>query len=279
MFRRVTVIGVGLMGGSLALALRKNGLTKEIFGVSQRHSSLVTAMKNGVIDNGFTDPVKAVQGSDLVVFACPVQTIMRFLPSVNKALRRGCILTDVGSTKVEIVEEAEKILSAPGNFVGSHPLAGSEKRGIDHAVDNLYENTICIMTPTEKTNRVAKEKIKHMWSKIGAHVKFLAPEEHDRILSNISHLPHLLSFVLMNVVPEGDMQFAAQGFRDVTRVAASSPQMWVDIFLSNKKNVLNALDSTVSQFSELRKAIIKNDEKTLLEYITKAKEKRDAINQ
>lgn len=277
MFRRVTIVGVGLMGGSLALALRKCGLTKEIFGVSQRHSSLVTAMKNKVIDNGFTDVVKAVQGADLVVFACPVQTIVKLLPEVNKSARRNCIITDVGSTKAEIVEEAEKILSNPGNFVGSHPLAGSEKRGIDHAVDDLYANTICLMTPTDKTSPVAKEKVKHMWTKIGAQVKFILPEEHDRILANVSHMPHLLSFVLMNVIPEGDLAFAAQGLKDATRIAASSPQMWAEIFLANKKNLLNALDNTVGQFAELRKAIIKSDEKLITDMITKAKERRDAL--
>lgn len=277
-FRRAVIVGVGLMGGSLGLAMKKYGLAREIVGVSPKQASLDLALKYGAIDTGTTSLMEALHHADLVVLATPVETILNIIPSLEEALKRHCIVTDLGSSKMEIVSMAEKRLSNPDFFVGSHPLAGSEKRGVEFASADLFQNAICIMTPTDKTNRVAKEKIKHLWTKIGANVKFLTPQEHDEILAYVSHLPHLLSFSLMETVPPKCLEFITPSLRDTTRIAASSPQMWNDIFLSNSKSVLKALDETVKQLAILRKAISIRDSKTLIQQFTQAKEKRNLID-
>jgi len=161
-FKRVTIIGVGLMGGSLGLALKKRGLAREVVGLAYRQSSLVQAIKNKAIDVAFTDPQKAVRNSDMVILAAPVDSIIKILPTIAPHIKRGCVVTDVGSTKSEIVETGEKVLPVPGFFVGAHPLVGSEKKGADYSSADLFEGGTCIMTPTEATNQIAKEKVKYI---------------------------------------------------------------------------------------------------------------------
>lgn len=275
MFKRVTIVGVGLMGGSLGLAIKKHSLARHIVGFSQKETSIAEALKNKAIDEGSTDVTKAVRNSDLVVLAAPVQAIIKLMPVINPHLWRHCIVTDMGGTKVDILEAAEKNLSSPSFFVGSHPLAGSEKQGVQNARGDLFENTQCLMTPTAKTNPFAKEKVKQLWTKLGAKVKFVSAEEHDEILNFISHLPHLMAFGLMGTVPDKCVEYAAQGLKDTTRIASSSPQLWSDICLSNPKNIIRALDDFSKQLSFFRKAILDRDEKGLMAYFAKAKERRE----
>ncbi|MBI5150167.1 MAG: prephenate dehydrogenase/arogenate dehydrogenase family protein [Candidatus Omnitrophica bacterium] len=277
LFRQVTIIGVGLMGGSLGLALKKRGLAQEVVGVSHRQESLDKAINAQAIDSGSLDLQKGIANAELVVLATPVQTIIQHIALINAHLRRGCLVTDLGSAKEEIVLRAENTLSAPGLFVGSHPLAGSEKTGAENASADLFENTRCIMTPTEKTSPVAKEKIRFLWTKLGAQVEFLSPEDHDKILAQVSHLPHLLAYALMESIPGESLGYALQGLKDSTRIAASSPQMWNDICLANSKNVLQALDALVKQLAFLRKTISQRDQKNLVQFFSRAKEKRDSI--
>ena len=265
------------MGGSLGMAIKKYRLAGEVIGVSQRQTSLDDAIKNKAIDAGFTEVEKAIPQADLVVLAAPVETIIKLFSVINPRLKRGCILTDLGSVKGKIVEAAQKYLSNPDFFVGSHPLTGSEKQGVNHANPDLFVNSPCIMTPTEKTNPMAKQKIKYLWTKLGAQVKFLSYEEHDQILAYISHLPHLLAYGLMESIPQEYISYSAQGLKDVTRIAASSPQLWNDICLSNSKNILNALDELVKHLFYFRKAIIDRDAKNLIYHFTKAKEKRESL--
>lgn len=276
-FRKVTIIGVGLMGGSLGLALKKNNLAKEVTGLSHRQASLDTALANKAIDIGMTDVKKAVQSADLIVLATPVDDIIKLLKTIQPHMRRNTIITDVGSTKLEIVEAAEEILPFPGNFVGSHPLVGSEKKGVDHAKDNLFEGALCIMTPTKKTSQVTREKVKQLWARVGAEVKILNPAGHDDSLAYISHLPHIMAFGLMELIPNEYLELATQGLKDTTRIAASSPKMWNDICISNVKNVVKSLDELIACLSQLRLAMINRDEKELVKHFTIAKEKRDSI--
>ncbi len=276
-FRKVTIIGVGFMGGSLGLALKKHGLAHEVVGVSHRQVTLDKALELKAIDAGFTDLQKGVFNADLVVLAAPVQTILQQFSLINPHLKRGCLVTDMGSVKADIVERAESVLSAPGMFVGSHPLAGSEKKGVEHANADLFANARCIMTPTARTTPVAKEKIKFLWTKLGSQVEFLPPEDHDKVLAHVSHLPHLLAYALVGAIAKEHLSHAPQGLKDSTRIAASSPQVWNDIFLTNPKNVVNALDALVKDLAFLRKAIIQRDQKGLLQYLEKAKEKRDSL--
>lgn len=276
-FKRVTIVGVGLMGGSLGLAIKKRNLAREVVGLSYRQSSLVQAMKNKAIDAAFTDSRKAVKNSDLVILAAPVDSILKILTSIGPHIKRGCIVTDVGSTKAEIVEMGEKVLPIPGFFVGAHPLVGSEKKGADYASPDLFEGGTCIMTPTGKTNQVAKEKVKFLWTKVGAKVHDVTPEKHDEILACVSHLPHLLAYGLMNIVPDDFLEYGSTGLKDTTRIASSSPQIWNDICIANSKNVIKSLDEVIKQLAEYRRAILKNEDKTLLNLFTKAKEKRDSL--
>lgn len=276
-FRKVAVIGVGLMGGSLGMALKKRRLAGEVVGISHRQETLETALKSGAIDSGFTDFQKGLAGADLVVLAVPVNAILKILTTMGPYLKRSCIVTDVGSTKAEIVEKAESTLPVPGFFVGAHPLAGSERNGVEHASADLFENARCIMTPTPKTNPFAREKVKHLWTKLGARVEFLSAEEHDRILAYVSHLPHLLAYGLMETIPQETLPYAPPGLKDTTRIAASSPQVWNDICMANPRNILKALDECVKHLASLRKAIINHDSPGLIQQFTNAKKKRDAI--
>lgn len=277
LFRKVAIIGVGLIGGSLAKAMRQNKLAKEIVGVSQGQQTLSTALKEGIIDQGYQDIGKAVENADLVVLAPPVGIITGLLASIGPHLRRGCIVTDVGSSKQAIVKAAQKFLPNHVFFVGSHPLTGSEKTGVAHASAELFQNATCIMTPEDNTHRMAKDRVKLLWSKVGANVKFMAPDEHDRILGYVSHLPHMVAYAMIETVPYEYLAYAAQGLKDTTRIAASSGQMWADIALSNKKTLIKAIDEVAKNLSVIRKAISTDDQKTLLNVFKNAKSKRDTL--
>ena len=277
LFRRVTIVGIGLMGGSLGLAIKKYGLAREVIGLSQSQSSLMEAEKMGAIDKGMTDIKKAVQNVDLVVLATPVDDIIKLFDMINPYLRRGTIVTDVGSTKTEILDAAQKTLNFSYNFVGSHPLVGSEKKGVESARADLFEGAICIMTWHAKTSNQAKERVKQLWAKVGASVKSLSPEEHDETLAYISHVPHLIAYALLDSIPAKYLPLASGGLKDTTRIAGSSPQVWKDISLSNSKNMVKALDEFVQRLKLLRQAMAERDEKILLDMFTKAKEKRDSI--
>lgn len=277
LFRKVAIIGVGLIGGSLGMALKKHKLAREIFGVSRRKEALTAAVKMQAIDHGTTDIKKAVVNADLVVLATPVNVVPTMFETITPHLKRGCVVTDVGSTKVSIVASAKKKLQNSSMFVGSHPLAGSEKRGVENSIPELFVNTTCIMTPADDSNRGAVDRVKKMWVKIGAQVKTMTPQEHDYILAYISHLPHIVAFALMSTVPDEHLPFAAQGLKDTTRVASSSPEVWKDICLANAQNIVKAIDECVGNLSTFRKAISDAEEKILTNEMKNACIKRKKI--
>ena len=276
LFRKVTIVGVGLMGGSLGLAIKKAKLAREVVGFSQRASSLETAEKMQAIDQGFQDIKKAVANADLVVLCTPVSIISGMIKTLGPALKRNCIVTDVGSAKVPIVRDAQDL---PGHvsFVGSHPLAGSEKSGVQYASADLFNDSLCVMTPEDRTSRAAVTRVKRLWTHIGCKVKFLPAEEHDRIMAYISHLPHVLAYVLMGVIPEEFLEYAGPGLRDTTRIAGSSPQMWADICGGNSANIIHAMDEVVKDLAGLRKGMSSDSNKSLVEYFQSAKIKRDKV--
>ncbi len=277
MFRKVTVVGVGLIGGSFALAVKKHRLAREVVGLSQRQTTLQTALKMKVIDQAYQDVKKAVNNADLVVLSTPVSIILGMLSMIGPHLKRSCIVTDVGSAKMAIVNAAAEHLPNPSLFVGSHPMAGSEKRGVQNAYPELFENSMCLMTPTKATNRSAVDRVRKLWTKLGAKVKIMSPEDHDKALAYVSHLPHVLAYGLMGAVPNEFLSYAAQGFKDTTRIASSSPQMWNDICMGNSRNIINGLDAVVQNLSALRRAIVMNDSRTLTHQFKTAKTKRDKI--
>ncbi len=279
LFRKVTIVGVGLIGGSLGLAIKKHSLAREVVGFTQSHSSLVYALNHGVIDHGFSDMKSAFNNADLVILATPVRTIMKLLPQIARLVRRRSIITDVGSTKASIVDAAERNLSDYAFFVGGHPLAGSEKKGANYANADLFQNSVCILTPTDKTNRMAREKMKYFWTRLGAQVKIFTPQEHDQVLAFISHLPHLTAYALIDSIPVESLGYASQGLKDTTRIAASNPQLWTDICLTNHKLIVDSIDQYVKNLSVLRKAILTKNEQAILEHFQRSKSKRDGLEQ
>lgn len=277
LFRKVTIIGVGLIGASIGMAMRKKNLAKEIVGVARKDATLQAAKDQGAIHTGTKDLKEALKDAELIILAAPVNAIIEALPVVNSHARRGAIVTDVGSTKALIVDQAHKHLHPSFLFVGSHPIAGSEKSGPQYGNADLFVNTTCIMTPTEKTNRLAKEKVKHFWTQLGAHVKFMSPNEHDEVLACISHLPHLMAFSLAKAIPEQYLSYTTQSLRDTTRIAGSDPKMWNDICTSNTKNILKALDEYAKVLGSIRKSIVDADQQTLTETFAQAKSVRERI--
>ncbi len=266
-----------MIGGSLALALKKHDLVGSIIGVSRQESSLKTALAMKAIDESTTDVHKAIQGADLVILAAPVKIILDNIDDICKHLRRGCIVTDVGSTKLSIVDSAEKLFPPHVLFVGSHPMAGFEKSGMSHATADLFKGASCIMTPTAKTNRMARDKIKQVWTAIGAQVKFMEPAAHDEALAYASHLPHMMAFALARSVPEAFLEHGGAGLKDTTRLAGSSPKMWSDICTSNYRQVIKAIDESVKSLSDIRKAVVDRDEQELTQIFNQAKTKREIL--
>ena len=276
-FKRVVIVGTGLMGGSLGLAIKKNKLAKEIVGLSQRQSSLMEALKVKAIDVAETDIEKAIRPADLVVLATPVDSIVKLLPTIAKYVKRGAVVTDLGSTKVEIVDTAEKVLLESATFIGSHPLVGSEKKGIEHAWPEMYEGAKCIITPSQNSHKGLIKKIRVFWEKLGSHVEETTPQQHDESLAFVSHLPHVLAFSLMETMSEEHLKLTTQSLKDMTRIASSTPQLWKDICITNSRQVVKSLDQFIEQLARIRKLIVQKDEDHLVEYFTKAKEKRDQL--
>jgi len=273
LFNKVAIVGTGLIGGSMALAIKKQRLANEIIGVSRHKKSLLAAKKNGVIDRGSQD-LNIIKDADLVVLAAPVNTILNLAEQISKIVKPGCIVTDVGSTKREIVSKLEKLF--PG-YVGSHPLAGSEKRGVLNADAGIFRGTLCILTPTKKTDQHALSKIKKLWNALGARVLLLPADRHDKILSFVSHLPHVAAFSLISIVPGKYLKFAASGLKDTTRIASSDSQLWSDIFLSNPENISNAISLLQDVLSRIKSAINKKDRKLLSSILKEAKKKRESL--
>lgn len=275
LFDKVAIVGVGLIGGSIALELKKKGLAKEVIGISRHKKSILLAKRKGAIDRG-SQSLGIIKGADLVIFATPVNSIIALAWPISRIISKDCLVTDVGSTKKEIVLCLEKVFA---NFVGSHPLAGSEKRSIANSELSMFRGTKCILTPTNKTSSRALNRIKKLWINLGATVITISPEIHDKILSFTSHLPHVAAFSLMGVVPKDYLKFASTGLGDTTRIAASDPELWVDIFLSNRQNLLKNIDLFSDRLMKIKKAIQKKDRGLLNSLLEEAKEKRDSLSQ
>ena len=271
-FRSVAIIGVGLVGGSLALALKKKKLVGEIIGVGRRRKNLSLAKKLGIIDRGSLD-AQILESADLVILATPVETVIKIAKRISPVLKKNCIVTDVGSTKEKIVQELDKLFP---NFLGAHPLAGSEKRGLKFAKADIFEGSLCILTPTGKTKPRALREIKILWERLGARTVSLSPCAHDRITAFVSHLPHIAVFSLINSIPKKYLKFAASGLKDTTRIAASDEQLWADIFLSNE-NSLKVIDLFQDNLTGIKRAIKNRDRKSLVRILKNAKIKRESL--
>jgi len=259
--KRIAIIGVGLIGGSLGLALKKRNLVEEVVGIGRRQESMDKALQAGAVDRATLKLEEGVKDVDLVVMATPVGLITEMIKRTIMALSRGVIITDVGSTKEKIIQEVNNFLPEGISFVGGHPLAGSEKRGVEEARADLFENSVCVLTPGEKTSSRASETVKSLWESVGARVLIMKPEEHDFLIAATSHLPHLIATTLVNLVSdlkgedERILSLIAGGFKDTTRIAASPPELWRDICLSNKDNLTAMIDKFKGLLEEVKEHI------------------------
>lgn len=280
---RLAIIGVGLIGGSLARALREAGAVNHIVGIGRNSANLDDALSLGICDEVTQDVKKGVAGADMVFISVPVCSIPIVVAEIAPFIKKGCIVTDGGSVKSYIVSECEKIMPQGCYFVGGHPIAGTEHSGAASSFATLYKNKRCILTPTEQTNSEALEKVESMWKITGAAVCSMEPGHHDRIFAEISHLPHAVAYALVHAVGTADaegenvLSYSAGGFRDFTRIASSDPIMWRDISLMNRKALLSSIDGFSASLSELKKRIENSDMDGLTEFFTTAKQFRDGI--
>jgi prephenate dehydrogenase len=273
----ITIVGAGLIGGSLGLAVKQRGLARTVRGIGRQQSSLDRARALGVIDEGFLDPQAAVAGADFVVFCTPVDRIAEQVLTYAPHCAAGTLLTDAGSTKGTIVAAVESHLPPGVEFVGSHPLAGSEKRGPDHADANLFEERWTVVTRTPRTAPAALEKIVAFWQAVGARVTIMTPGDHDRALAMTSHLPHLVAAALAGILPDELRSLTATGFQGTTRIAAGDPGLWAAIFEHNRDALLAALKPFDERLRAFHAALENRDATAILELLGHAKKVRDAL--
>lgn len=256
-FGTVTVVGVGLLGGSLGLALKERGLARTVRGVGRRQESLDTALSLGAIDEPFLNARDAVRGADLIVLCTPASLILSELDSIRPLISMSAVVTDVASTKAEICAHARKTWSEPYRFVGSHPMAGSEKYGPEHATPHLYDGCAAIVEPRVDHAEDAHETVCSLWRAVGARVVEVDPSLHDGLVARTSHIPHILAAIIAELAAgAGDVHaLVGRGFRDVTRIAAGRPEIWRDICLTNRKAIVEGLDETAGQITAVRQLI------------------------
>jgi prephenate dehydrogenase len=272
-FDKVVIIGTGLIGGSIGLALKKQCLAGQVIGLSRHQKNVRLAKEVGAIDKiGLS--LDVVEDADLVILATPVDTIIDLASRIAKKIKKKCIVVDVASTKESIVAVLGQQI--PG-FLGCHPLAGSEKKGIANLQANIFEGSICIITPTLKTNQLVLNKVKLLWNKLGAKVIILSAKKHDKILAHTSHLPHAVAFSLINSIPDEYLDLSSSGLRDTTRISLSDANLWSEIFLSNRINLLAALSNFELKLTALKLALEGRDKKQLTKILRKAKEKREKL--
>jgi prephenate dehydrogenase len=275
----VAIIGVGLIGGSIGLALRKRGLVGEVIGIGRQQSilNLEKAKQLGAITSPANDIQRGVSSADLVVVCTPVGEIANHILQAAKGAPEHALLTDAGSTKATIVGKVEATLPPGKRFVGSHPLAGSEKKGVEFARADLFEERVVIITPTDRTKNEDKQTIADFWSALGANVLTMSPETHDQTLAGTSHVPHLISAALAGITPQADLPLTAGGWRDITRIAAGDPNLWTQILLENRANVLKSLTGFEKKVAAFRSAIERIDADQLHALLTEGKKIRDAL--
>lgn len=273
LFNKVVIIGTGLIGGSLGLALKKKHLVSQIVGLSRHQRNVRLAKKAGAIDY-IGSSLEVVKDADLVILATPVDAIVDIAFKIAKKIKKDCIVIDVGSTKETIVY---KISRAIPNFLGCHPLSGSEKRGVTNLQEDIFANSICIVTPTAKTNKKVLNKISLLWRRLGGKVVILSPKKHDQILAFTSHLPHAVVFSLMGSIPMEFLSLSSGGLKDSTRISASDANLWSEVFLSNRGNLVACLTTFQAKLALLKLALKRKNKKLLTNILLAAKKKREKL--
>jgi prephenate dehydrogenase len=280
---KMCVIGVGLIGGSLALAMKEAGLVGEVVGVGRGEENLKAALRLGVVDSYTTDPSVGVKDADLIFLATPVLALAGLVKTIAANLKPGAIVTDGGSVKQAVIDVVEPALPPGIHFVPGHPIAGTENSGAEAAFSTLYRDRRCILTPTKNTNRDALQLMTRIWEAAGSEVVLMDVEKHDRVLAAISHLPHMVAYALVvagssyDRYEENVLEYSAGGFKDFTRIASSDPTMWRDIALTNRDALLEMMTHFETFLAELKEDIKTGDGEKLFNFFLTAKQNRDAI--
>lgn len=273
--RYVTIIGAGLLGGSAGLAIKRACRGVHVAGVGRRQKSLEEALAVGAIDSAHLEAATPAARSDLVILATPVGAFGKYLQQIAPHLKRGALITDVGSTKAVVVRTAEAILGRGGPFVGSHPMAGSERKGPRFARADLFAGATCIVTPTASTPAALVRRVERFWHALGAKTVRMNPAAHDQAMAAVSHLPHVVAALLALLPPRAALTVAGQGLADMTRLAGGDPEVWRDIFLTNRAAMLGAIDDLDERLVALRDLMELGDSDGLLRLLASAKKRRD----
>ncbi len=274
--KKIGIVGPGLLGGSIGLALKSHNIKGTILGIGHRAESLDRAVQIGAIDEGSLN-IKDLAGCDLVILTTPISLIYETLDRLSAILSVGAIVTDVGSTKRKICEYARPLVKAGIEFIGSHPIAGSEKRGVDFARHDLFLNANCFITPTSKNNSETVDLIRRLWELLGMHVVKTSPREHDMLMAAISHLPHMAAAGLVNICSDDQVKFSGSGFQDTTRIASGDVNLWRDIVMSNPDYIVKFLKKYTRELDRLRSAIEAGDTKKVCQFLEIAKKRRDGL--
>lgn len=273
----LAIVGVGLIGGSIGLAARRTGRFSTILGVGRDPDSLHRATALRCIDEAAELP-EAAKRADVVVFCTPVDQVAKQVLIAAKHCKARTLLTDAGSTKASIVAAVDRRAPSRLRFVGAHPLAGSEKRGAEHARADLFDGRLTILTPTKRTPGPAVTKVSEFWESLGCKLWAMTPDEHDRVLAQTSHLPHLVASALASTLEPGTEMFTATGFRDTTRLAGSDPALWTAILEQNSANVVDAVAKIRDRLNQFHKALRSGDSDTLLRLLQQGKAVRDSLS-
>ncbi len=273
----VAIVGVGLIGGSIGLALRERKLAGRVVGIGRRQESLRAARRVGAVDHTTIDMEKGVAEAELVIVCTPVGRIVEDVRKAAAHCPEGALITDTGSTKQTIVAELDQGLPRGCRFLGSHPLAGSEKTGATFARADLFEGRIAIITPTKNTRAEDFDVLEQFWQALGSVVVQLQPDEHDRALALTSHLPHIVASALVSVVPEKYFRLAGPGLNDTTRIALGDAELWAQIFTLNRDNVFSAIEQFSAGLSALQSAVREGNHDEIIRLLTLAKKNRDAL--
>ncbi len=281
-FEQITLVGVGLLGGSLGLAVKKRGLAGRVVGLVRRPESVTECGNLGVVDEATLDTEAAIKDADLIVHCAPISQMRALTETFLPFMKPGAIVTDVGSVKECVVNDLESLIAeAGGHFVGSHPMAGGEQTGVAHSREDLFDGATVVVTPTPDSAADASEKINAFWRAVGSRVLSLAPAAHDALVARSSHLPHVAAAAVAAAVLQGGQPeelgaVCGPGFRDTTRIASGSPAMWRDIVMENRSNVSECLGEVIDELAAIKASLEKGDTKAIEQFFQTAKEARDA---
>ena len=275
--KQITVVGLGLLGGSISLAVLRSLPRVKVVGHSHRPATRRKARENAIATEIVDDLSESVSRAELVILATPICTFEEIFGAIGRELQADCIVTDVGSTKVLPHRWAAKNLPKRVHYVGSHPIAGSEQRGIEFARDDLFDQAGCILTTTKTTNRRAVQILEGFWTSLGCNVKLMTPSDHDKIFANVSHLPHIIATALINASSSEELKFAGKGFIDTSRIASGPANIWTDVLLTNADNAARGIDKIIAELENIKKTVKSQNKKQIENLLEKARSKRSAL--